>query len=387
MIVEDVGIEDAEGAPALAATIRSQRGAFEPFRARYIVPDGDPGWLAPTADPFVVALLLACDAIGEELRVEGPVSPALLAAVPTIVEIVRTWVPTRFDWRDAWKGSGEPVKVVAAEERAEQTRASGTGLFFSLGVDSFHALLTDAGGPPTASHLVFADGFDLLPADRIVFRQAVRAVRDVAAATGTAPVVVRPNIRPFVERMVPWGITWGSWLASAGLALGGLLSRVRIAASLPYAHLVPAGSHPLLDPLWSTEATAIQHVGAASGRAEKLLDVVARSELAVGHLRVCFRGPPKGLYNCGECPKCLSTMVGLRAAGAPEPWPTFPRPLRAVDVLRRRSGPTGMEVLMRSAPLLRARGQHALAAAAWLVALRRWFAPRVRSLTRKMVRR
>jgi hypothetical protein len=43
-------------------------------------------------------------------------------------------------------------------------------------------------------------------------------------------------------------------------------------------------------------------------------------------LRVCWRNPG-GAYNCGRCPKCVSTMVALRMAGLLERAPTFPSTL------------------------------------------------------------
>ncbi len=385
MIVDEIAVRDGAGGPALTATIRSDRGAFEPFEARYDVPGGDPSWLMATGDPFVVALLIPCDALGEDLRVEGPVSPRLLASTRRVLDILRSWSVTRFDWRDAWRGSGEPAVVSVAEERATP-RADGVGLYLSLGVDSFHALLTNAGGPGRPTHLIFLDGFDLLPNDRIVFDRALEGVRAVAEATGTTPVVVRPNLRPLIERYTPWGISYGGWLLSVGIALGGVLGNVRVASANSYVNLSPEGLHALLDPLWSTEATEVHHVGAFASKGQKVLNVIARSPLALQHLRVCFAGPPKGLYNCGHCGKCMSAMVGLKAAGAPEPWPTFPTVPTFLDVLRHPSLGPGIDILRRSAPLLEQRGERAMAAAARFNVLRRKIQPRLRSLACKLAR-
>ena len=60
------------------------------------------------------------------------------------------------------------------------------------------------------------------------------------------------------------------------------------------------GSHPLLDPLWSTETLAFVHDGCEANRMEKVRRI-AESPLLLEGLRVCVddRGPD--VYNCGSC--------------------------------------------------------------------------------------
>jgi hypothetical protein len=45
------------------------------------------------------------------------------------------------------------------------------------------------------------------------------------------------------------------------------------------------------------------------------LAYLVESELAMSALRVCFQ-PDVQALNCGDCPKCVRTMVGLRVIGA-----------------------------------------------------------------------
>jgi hypothetical protein len=91
------------------------------------------------------------------------------------------------------------------------------------------------------------------------------------------------------------------------------LETVLIAATDHYTQLSPWGSHPLLDPLWSTEATTIIHDGSEATRAEKIMNWICRSDLALQNLRVCLS--PNDQYNCGRCEKCLRTMIPLYVAG------------------------------------------------------------------------
>jgi hypothetical protein len=64
---------------------------------------------------------------------------------------------------------------------------------------------------------------------------------------------------------------------------------------------------------------------------------IAASPLALANLRVCWENR-RGALNCGECEKCLRTLVGLRLTGVPGQPPTFARPLdlhrlRKLDLL------------------------------------------------------
>ena len=103
-------------------------------------------------------------------------------------------------------------------------------------------------------------------------------------------------------------------LASVGLLFQARFRTILISAAHTYADLGPWGSHPLLDPLWSTELTEFVHHGAHATRVDKCR-VLANSEVAMRHLRVCWENR-EGRYNCGECEKCLRTMVNLAAVGA-----------------------------------------------------------------------
>ena len=66
----------------------------------------------------------------------------------------------------------------------------------------------------------------------------------------------------------PLGYYQGAGLASVAHALG--LERLLIPGPRSYGQLEPNGTHPLLDPLWSTESTEIVHDGAEPSRWEKI---------------------------------------------------------------------------------------------------------------------
>ena len=197
----------------------------------------------------------------------------------------------------------------------------GTACFFSGGVDSFYTVLTRRA---ELTHLIFVHGFDM-PLDSDLREPAARVAREVAAAFGLELIEVETDVRHLIDRYVSWELCHGAALASVGLLFQERLRRILIPSTHSYADLTAWGSHPLLDPLWSTELTEFVHDGAHATRVEKCF-ALADSEIALRHLRVCWENRD-GRYNCGECEKCLRTMIGLEAAGVLERCLTLPYPI------------------------------------------------------------
>ena len=100
------------------------------------------------------------------------------------------------------------------------------------------------------------------------------------------------------------------------------LGAVRI---LPAAqHVRGHGSRWDLDPLWSTEATTINHDAAELGKLGRAA-IVSTDPIAMRHLKVCWAVDGPG--NCGRCEKCLRTMTCLQIAGALDRTDRFDTPL------------------------------------------------------------
>ncbi|MGV9266892.1 hypothetical protein ACWDRR_19790 [Kitasatospora sp. NPDC003701] len=303
MIVEDVRCEPVAAGRRLSAAVRA--GAELPSaRLHFTVPDGEGDWLPERGDAFLAVLLMPAMSLGEELVVDAPVSGRLLRSARTVMEIYAAW----------WARLRE-VRVTAGELVGAERGQDGAGLFFTLGVDSFYSLLRDREHRSDPAHrpvseLLFVN-FEQHAGpeyDRLLDR-----VRLVAERSGCRAVPVETNVRAFTAPLVRWEDFHGAALAGTALALQGLLGRCLIAASFEYRHLPPYGSHPVLDHLWSTEALDVVHDGAEATRAQKVARRIARSDLALQHLAVCWRGRPG--QNCGACEKCLRTMVTLELAG------------------------------------------------------------------------
>lgn len=316
IVVDDVRIAaDASGAE-LSARVTGG-GSDLPSRLWFRVPVEYAAALAAGGDAFLPVLLLAAMSGGAPLRIEAEVSAMLLGSTRRIMRLYRDWGGIRP------LGEIEITAPVVARERREPQ----TGAFFSGGVDSFHTVLKNLARYPVGdvrriTHLVLVHGFDIPVENRRLFETVRTRAGEAAAHTGLRLLPVVTNARAAIARL-PWESAHGTVLASVALALGGLFDTVLIASSYEFLELRPWGTHPSLDPLWSTETLEIRHDGAELPKPEKMR-VVAASPIALRILRVCWENPD-GQYNCGRCEKCLRTMVTLAAHGALERAEQFPR--------------------------------------------------------------
>jgi hypothetical protein len=291
--------------------IRRQGGKLEVvaevdgFRLWYGVPDAYP--VARSADPFVAAALLPAMVRGEKLEVDPAltVSPRLLRNALHLQEIFHAWNPAL-----------KIVPITARTVRAEEL-SDGTLSFFSGGVDSTYTFLKHE---EEISHLVLIHGFDFYDVSES-YRVAVERNSRFAEAHGKTLIPIETNYYPFGYRYaMSRNLTQGSALGAVALLLG--FATAYVPSSLAYDELMPLGSHPLTDPLWSNEAVQVIHDGCEARRTDKLRKILT-SDAALANLRVCFEDMN---VNCGQCAKCLRTMVALRFLGAAgAPFPPLPR--------------------------------------------------------------
>ncbi len=289
----------------------------------YEVPAAMAGDLARDGNPWLAAFLPLAAALGEPLEWELPVDRPLVDGAREVLRVWRSWygetsvVPLRGPVTEA--PSGLPPRRTCA--------------FLSGGVDSFFTALDHGDGDGrdergAIDEFLFVGGLDLRLDAVEGTARARRSLGEVAAALGRPLVFVRTNLRDLSmqwDRFVDWAL-WGHGpvLASVPLALGPRYGRALIPASNIYPQLVPWGSHPFTDTLFSSWTLRVRNDGAAHDRAEKVL-AIAPSELVRRHLRVCFKSSD-GL-NCGRCQKCLITMLMLETVVGLSVCPTFPGPL------------------------------------------------------------
>ncbi|MGQ0612565.1 MAG: hypothetical protein ACT4PV_02285 [Planctomycetaceae bacterium] len=158
------------------------------------------------------------------------------------------------------------------------------------------------------------------------YARARRALEPVAASAGVRLVATRTNVRLLDPDGQNWPDAWfGPGTLSLAHAFDGRITDVLLAANLDVEGLAPAGSHPLLDPNFSSAALQVHHEGTHQSRLEKIARVADWPE-ARAALRVCWQElPDDGPLNCGRCRKCVRAMLGLIAVGRLDAMTTFPR--------------------------------------------------------------
>lgn len=277
--------------------------------------------LACAVEPFVALALPAAMHLRRRLVVEGEVSPRLLAQLP---ELQRIWIKKE-------PLVGPAALIAAAGVPQPQAQGREAALFFSCGVDSFHSLLEHQS---ELTALIFVDGFDVSLNNRALYAEVWQNVRETAAGFGKRLIRVETNLRQFTDSVGDWGYVFhGPAKGAVGLALAPTVGRCFVSGE----RLRPEtreSSCSELDPLWSSEAVEMIHVGNTVGRFEKLRRISA-DPYVQRQLRVCW-DPRTGRYNCGECSKCLRNMAALRALGRLEAVATFGafQPKRLEQVVR-----------------------------------------------------
>jgi hypothetical protein len=288
--------------------------------------------IRPEPDAFLLACALAAMRHGERrISIEGSVCPRLREGLVAAVSLQRSW-----NGDDRRLPAIEPVQGFRASEHALPARS---GAFLSGGLDSLDVFLENhdafaEGHPGRIEDALHVVGLPLLghlePAVRDNFRDRARAAAEsFARELGIRFIAVRTNLGEVEPDFGFFGRDYfGSGYAGVAHLFASTLSSVAIASGhAPGAPLTPHGSHPLLDPLFSSSALEIRHEGADRSRLEKMGAAARRPDL-VRHLQVCGAPsllPVGGAFaNCGRCPKCLHTLAEIYLAGALGAAASFP---------------------------------------------------------------
>ncbi len=296
--------ETMSGRPAIAVRVTIAGVASDVYIAASRAP------LATGPEPFVHVGLLAAMKLGLPLHIAGAVSPRLLRHVQQLQDIINAWYPAF---------GKVPVHAEVRSDLACTAPAAGVACFFSGGVDSSYTVLKRQA---ELTDLILVRGFDMRVGNAAVWNVITPPIRQAAQSLGKPLIEVETNVRSVLDRYAEWeSVACGPALAGVALALAPQLARVYIAGSVPYRMQLPLGSHPLTDPLWSTENLEIVHDGGEMDRWGKLESLVA-SSVALQWLRVCYKNSDLA-YNCGRCRKCLAVKCYLKAAGVLDDCPTF----------------------------------------------------------------
>lgn len=277
--------------------------------------------LSGNCESFLAGGILPCMKVGGgQLIAEGEISQKLFSASSTIQDIYCSW--------DTSLHRAKITNVIPLSR--SKLIKNRVGTFFSGGVDSFYTLLKHQ---DEITDLIFVHGLDIRLNDISLREKASKQIREAAASFGKNVIEIETNIREFLDSFVDWGLLGhGAALAAIGHLLCSTFHRIYIPATHTYAELFPWGSHPVLDPLWSSESLQFTHDGCEATRVEKV-SLIAKYDIALRTLRVCWENPNSS-YNCGRCEKCLRTMINLKVNNALDRCTTFDKELNIKNVLK-----------------------------------------------------
>ncbi len=268
--------------------------------------------LEPNIETFLALTLLpAMKARAGVVEADGLIDQRFLDGMNRIQQVFQSWKPNYAQVEFKHVG-------IVPKDRKE---AGKSGAFFSGGLDSYYTFLHHL---DELSSIIYLDGFDTPLGEHSMRERVIANCRNIGERFGKQVIVLETNARQFMENFVTWSFSHGSVIGSAGLLLMPEYERLYIAGSGLPLDRDPFGSHPDLDPNWSTELLEFIH--------DEELDkidkcrLIGQSEVALETLHVCLRAPARGL-NCGECEKCLRSQVYLQVVGAADRCTAFPGPL------------------------------------------------------------
>jgi hypothetical protein len=280
----------------------------------FIVPRGPD---APSPEAFLLACFPLAAAQGERrITIAAPVCARLIEGLHAVHACWRNWglvtgVMPRIE------AQGRPRVT------AEPPRALG---FFSGGVDSLHMLLRnralyERGDPSYIADALVIHGFDIgkraYRLEHEHFALTLARLEEPAAAMDLRLLACSTNLRHLPTRPGDWStLHHGAALAAVAHAATRGSAQAFIASTFDLAHLMPWGSHPLLDPHYASQRVSFVHEGGRFSRLAKVRDI-ARTPHGLASLRVCPANAP-GRLNCGACEKCIRTRLELLAAGIDE---------------------------------------------------------------------
>lgn len=253
-------------------------------------------------EPFLAYAILLGQFRGERITIDAPISPRVLGNLPKVQSLLKLWNP------------GFSEVEVDAPAQPLMTLNPGIAACFSGGVDSAYTLARNQ----EITHLLTLNSFDWHAPDE-PFEPVKDKLRATAAKLGKAFLPIETNVREVADVLkISWAYLHGPFLNLIAASLG--FDRFYISSSHTYRELHPWGSHPLLDPLWSSEGTTIVHYGADKWRTQKI-EFISSHDALMDQLQVCSF---ESTRNCGRCSKCARTQLVLKLLGVESPIPDAP---------------------------------------------------------------
>ena len=281
---------------------------------------------------FLVGCLIPAFKHGEErILIDAEICPELRDNLMTVLSWIRNWY---------YQPEQKLLKIEGKKWSTSTplNRSRKAGMFFSGGVDSlaglrYNRLNYPSDHPASLKDALFIIGQNVESDNRPeIYEKAIRTFSKVADETGITIVPIYTNIRSLDEDSTFFADQFhGAVLGAVAHTFVKRLGIVFISATDDIPSLVlqgkgmksckPWGSHPMLDPNYSSTDLRIRHDLLHLSRFEKM-KIVAGWDAGLQTIKVCGDNFPG--ENCGTCEKCIRTSLALLALGVLDKTDAFP---------------------------------------------------------------
>ena len=322
MRIENLRLEKTEYGRKSVATVTWENSDRSPMDMYFGTTLEFADALSCNANAFMSAATIAALGHGEErVSIEGKICPYL-----------RLGLETAIAWLQHWYGYEKIPRIeVEVQETVEKDHSGEkrAGMFFSGGIDALATLRRNRLNFPPEHPGAIKDGvvvFGLEIDKEESYNILLDSMKDVALDARMNIMPVYTNVRYLDDSWRFWSDQFeSSCFASIAHAFSTRFNIIYLASSFDIPKLHPHGSHPDLDPNYSSYDLRIIHDDIVSSRFEKTR-FISDWEAAIRNVRVCneTQNFQKGQLNCGKCEKCIRSMLSFLALGVLDKTNAFP---------------------------------------------------------------
>lgn len=323
MRVEDITIIKENDKSRIEASVIWEDTDKKPLKLYFETDTLNEIEIVPDSNSFLLACLFPAMSLNEKrLKISGNGCPVLLENAMAACKILKMW----------YSDSGNIPEIEFTKGfKVKKSKLNRTASFLSCGIDSLALLYSNKIKLPENHPLsikytisIHYEGNDGITEKEEKNQESNRkkAILNVCRDVNVTPIIIKTNIFKLSDG---WFFTdkWhGATMCSVAYLLNRYFNRVYIASSFTVPFLVPWGSHPLLDPYFSSAYLDVVHQGIQMTRLEKI-KLVSEWPVGLQNIIVC-QGQDSGENNCGTCRKCIGVMTALEACGKLKVCNSFP---------------------------------------------------------------
>ena len=332
MRIENFRTEKGDGRKRVAATVSWEDCERLPKDIYFETDDAFEEQLSCNPHAFLIGATITALEHGEKrVAVDAEICPELQEGLIIAMNWLRHWY---------YQPDQELVKIEARERNKPLASRipERAGVFFSGGIDSLAAVRINRLNYPLEHPGSYKDAL-IIYGQNIesdvrseTFKQALFAFSKVTDDVGIRLIPVYTNIRDLDNRSRFFIYKFhGAILASVAHVFSQTLTSVSIASDNYIPDLGPWGSHLLLNSNYGSNDLRIRHTEVELSRLAKT-QILVDWNLALQNIKVC--GPNWPGENCGQCEKCIRTMLELLALGVLGQTDAFPRNDVSEDLIR-----------------------------------------------------